>query len=55
VIDTLGLLAFEAEKLAVRRQPERLGAAGAGVGAGEAAGVQPRPGHAPCIRCGDIE
>jgi hypothetical protein len=30
VIDTLGLLAFEAEKLAVRRQSERLGAAGAG-------------------------
>jgi hypothetical protein len=51
VIDTLGLLAFEAEKLAVRRQSERLGAAGAG----ETASVQPRPWHAPCIRCGDIE
>jgi hypothetical protein len=51
VIDTLGLLAFEAEKLAVRRQSERLGAAGAP----ETASAQPRTGNAPCIGCGDIE
>jgi hypothetical protein len=51
VIDTLGLLALEAEKWAVLRQSERLGAAGAG----QTPSVQPRTGNAPCIGCGDIK
>jgi hypothetical protein len=51
VIDTFGLLAFEEEQLAVRRQSERRGEPGAG----ESASVQSRLGTNPASGVGDIE
>ena len=51
VTDAFGLLAFEGEQLAVRRQSERRGEPGAA----EAASVQSRLGTRPASGVGDIE
>lgn len=51
VIETFGLLAFEGEQLAVRRQSERRGEPGAA----ETASVQSRLGTRPASGVGDIE
>jgi hypothetical protein len=51
VTDTFGLLAFEGEQLAVRRQSKRRDEAGAA----ETASVQSRLGTRPASCVGDIE
>jgi hypothetical protein len=51
VIDTFGLLAFEGEQMAVRRQSERRGEPGAA----ETASVQSRLGRCPASGLGDVE
>jgi hypothetical protein len=51
VIDTFGLLAFEGQQLAWRRQSERRGEPGAA----ETASVQSRLGKRPASGVGDIE